>query len=173
MKIRPARLEDCETIARVHVDSWRTAYRGLVPDEVLDGLSVADRARARREQFVRNGASQSSLVAEDPASGIVGFSIAGPARSGPERYDGELYAIYLLASVRRRGLGRRLFAESVAALRAFGHRAMLVWVFEGNPPARAFYERMGGRLLPDKKFLEIGTALLPVVAYGWDELPAP
>ena len=37
--IRPATLEDAPAIARVHVDTWRTTYAGIVPDEHLAKLS--------------------------------------------------------------------------------------------------------------------------------------
>jgi len=33
MKVRPAVPEAVPALAQVHVDSWRAAYRGLVPDE--------------------------------------------------------------------------------------------------------------------------------------------
>ena len=36
--IRPARPEDSEAIGRVHIAAWQAAYRGLMPDEFLDGL---------------------------------------------------------------------------------------------------------------------------------------
>jgi len=41
--IRPATPEDARAIAEVHVASWRYAYRGLLPDDVLDRLSVEER----------------------------------------------------------------------------------------------------------------------------------
>jgi len=43
--IRPARPGDENGIARVHVESWRSTYRGIMPDAVLDGLSQERRAR--------------------------------------------------------------------------------------------------------------------------------
>jgi hypothetical protein len=37
--IRPAQMDDAFAMARVHVDTWRTSYVGIVPDEHLAGLS--------------------------------------------------------------------------------------------------------------------------------------
>jgi hypothetical protein len=45
LTIRPARPGDETAIARVHVDSWRTTYRGIMPDDVLAGQSVERRER--------------------------------------------------------------------------------------------------------------------------------
>jgi GNAT superfamily N-acetyltransferase len=42
--IRRATPGDVIAVATVHVRSWQAAYRGLMPDEVLDGLSVERRA---------------------------------------------------------------------------------------------------------------------------------
>src|ERR1041385_8579918 len=47
--IRPAAPEDAPAIARVHVESWRTTYRGIFPQGLLDGLSIEDRARSWNE----------------------------------------------------------------------------------------------------------------------------
>ena len=39
MIVRAAVASDAAAVARVHARSWRVAYRGLVPDAYLDGLS--------------------------------------------------------------------------------------------------------------------------------------
>jgi hypothetical protein len=44
--IRDAIVSDAQAIASVRVSSWRAAYRGLLPDDVLAGLSVAARRRS-------------------------------------------------------------------------------------------------------------------------------
>ena len=38
--LRDATPADALDIATVHVESWQVGYRGLMPDEVLDGLSI-------------------------------------------------------------------------------------------------------------------------------------
>ncbi|MGH2840330.1 MAG: hypothetical protein ACRDKY_05850 [Solirubrobacteraceae bacterium] len=43
MTVRTATRDDAHPIARVHVRSWQVAYRGLLPDAILDGLSVEER----------------------------------------------------------------------------------------------------------------------------------
>ena len=44
MRVRAAVERDAEAVAHVHVESWRSTYRGLVPDDYLAGLSVERRA---------------------------------------------------------------------------------------------------------------------------------
>ena len=167
-KIREARVEDAEGIARVHVDSWRTTYRGLMADEVLDGLSYE-----RREQMwlrILSGDKNFTFVAEDEAGRIVGFIDGGLEREGDAVYKGELYAIYLLEEYQGSGLGRRLPRALVEKLIEAGFSTMLVWVLVTNP-ARHFYEALGGQLVKMKKDERDGYTL-DEAAYGWLDIHA-
>jgi len=38
--LRAAVPADARAIAEIHVASWRSAYRGLLPDSLLDAMSV-------------------------------------------------------------------------------------------------------------------------------------
>lgn len=62
--VRPARITDADGIAEVHVRSWQAAYRGLMPQEVLDGLSVAQRAEGWRRILGDPESDSRTLVAE-------------------------------------------------------------------------------------------------------------
>ncbi len=95
MRIREAVLEDAEGIARVHVDSWRTTYKGIVSETVLQQLSYEQRAENWRRGIGKNAL----YVAEDESGRIVGFATGGKERTGNYDVDGELYAIYLLNEV--------------------------------------------------------------------------
>ncbi len=46
--IRPAVFKDAAAIAHVHIDAWRTTYRSLMPDDVLDNLSFERRQERRK-----------------------------------------------------------------------------------------------------------------------------
>ena len=101
---------------------------------------------------------------------MVGFAMGGAEREGDPRFQGELYAIYLLQEAQRRGHGRAL-AEAVAdALVHRGLTSMLVWVLRDNLAARAFYERMGGVFLREHD-LDFGAGFsVREVSYGWDDV---
>lgn len=45
MIIRRAIISDAPGIAKVHVDSWRTTYKGIIPQSFLDGLSYEQRTK--------------------------------------------------------------------------------------------------------------------------------
>ncbi len=163
--IRDARLGDAAGIARIHVDSWRSTYRGIVPDDVLDNLSYEEHEERRRRIFGTRVPGAFTLVAEDERGDVVGFADAGPERKDDPEYRSELYAIYLPPQARGRGVGRRLFAEAVRRLRADGYAGMMLWVLADNP-SRGFYERMGGRPVRTQT-ITIGKELAEI-GYGWN-----
>ncbi len=179
MLIRAATSDDAAAMARVHVDTWRMAYRDILPADFLDGLSYETREQRWRDSFAQAGPQQFILVVEDAAGGaatgsaasLVGFARGGPEREGTPGYDGEIYAIYVLAEHQHRGTGRQLMAACARHLAAEGFRAAMLWTLEENQRARAFYEALGGQLI-GRKPVVIGETPLIEVAYGWPNLNA-
>ena len=164
--IREARVEDAAEIARVHVDSWRATYPGIVPDEVLAAQSY-ERRQEVWERTLRGEVEPTFVYVAEEAGRIVGFASGGPARDGDPEYQGELYAIYLLPGAQGRGIGRLLVRAVAERLASAGMEAMLVWVLAENP-ARAFYEKLGGQFLRTQP-LHMGDTVLEEVAYGWTD----
>ncbi len=143
MVVREATLADVPGIARVHVDSWRTTYKGMVPQRIIDSFTYEGRQELWRRALGPDSRSF-VYVAEDESGQIVGFASGGPARQDAPNHDGELYAIYLLQEHQGRGIGRQLFDAVVRTLVERGMRSMAIWVLAENP-ACGFYEALGGR----------------------------
>lgn len=144
IRIRAATSADAQTIAEIHVATWRAAYAGVMPPEVLSGLSV-ERRQSQWQQWLVPAASQRVLVAVDRAE-IVGFAAFGPSRDADAGlWTGELYALYVRPDRWGSPAGRGLWAETVAGLARGGLRAMSLWVLDQNPRARRFYEREGAK----------------------------
>jgi RNA 2',3'-cyclic 3'-phosphodiesterase len=165
LRVRPARPEDAEAMARVNVRSWQAAYRGLVADEVLDSLSIEDATRREEERSALEG-SEAWVGLRDGA--VVGYVSFGPwrqtPRGGPDA--GEVYALYVEPGEQRRGVGRLLLERAVAALRASGYRKAVLCVLEGNRAARSFYEPLGWSLEGGPNDLEVRGMTFAVVSYG-------
>lgn len=164
--IRPATLMDAAAIARVHVSSWRSTYQGLLTDEFLASLSEGHYAD-RWKRVIADG--KSKVYVADEETGVVGFASGGRERAGEKGYEGELYAIYVIGSAQRRGLGRELVRATVGGLRGLGFDDLLIWVLRDNQPARAFYERLGGVYVRSQP-ITIGSITLDEVSYGWRSL---
>lgn len=144
MRLRPAVPEDASAIARTHVRTWQSAYRGLLPGEALAGLVVADRFRLWQRMLADESAPVAVHVAE-LAGEIIGFCSVGWPQD-PTDHDpdiSELYTIYVDPSSQARGVGTRLLDAAETTMRAWGALQGVLWVLDSNGPARSFYERRG------------------------------
>jgi GNAT superfamily N-acetyltransferase len=166
--IRPAREADAGAIAHVHVDTWRTTYAGLIPDEFLARLNYERRESQWRAVLSNPDSAEWVYVAEDDAGEIVGFASGGPERSGDADYKGELYAIYVLAASQGKGIGRALTHAHVQRQLEAGLTSMLVWVLAENPSC-AFYESLGGQPVRERQETVGDTAIMEV-GYGWMDI---
>jgi len=165
--IRASRIEDASSIARVHVDSWRTTYKGIVPDTFLADISYKRREQSAR-QHLSNLNDTYTYVAEDEQGQIVGFISGGSNRDIPSEYTGELYAIYILQEAQGQGIGKKLTQVLIERLVQEHYYSMLVWVLADNP-SRHFYEALGGQYVATKQ-IEIGGVMLNEVSYGWHDI---
>jgi GNAT superfamily N-acetyltransferase len=158
-------VNDAAAIAKVHLESWRTTYKGIVPDEFLVRLSDEEREQLWRQILTDSDRPSFAYVAEEEGGTVIGFVSGGRERSGDPVYTGELYAIYLLSPHQGQGIGRQLVITLVNRLLQDGMTALLLWVLAENP-SRQFYERLGGRPVYEKT-VTIGGVPLIEVAYGW------
>lgn len=169
INFREATVADCLAVARVHVQSWQESFAGIVPQTFLDKMSVEQRTEAFEQGF--SAASYKMYVAESPERGVVGFADFGAPRESIDDYEGELYAVYLLPEVQRKGVGGRLFNLGVEHLVRSGRSSMYLLALEVSP-YKSFYEKMGGRIV-GRKQTEIEGIEYDELIYGWDSLDAP
>ena len=102
-------------IASVQVGSWQAAYRGLMPDEVLDGLSVERRAEVWRS--VAAGRAGEAVLVLEGNDGIEGFAHVCAGRDVDiDAGTGEVSSIYLLPASWGKGRGRALMDAAVQRL---------------------------------------------------------
>ena len=164
--IRHARRSDLSDIARIHIDMWRVAYAGLLAPEFLRELSYT-RSRLQWEAMLERH-SGVLLVAESNEHGVVGFAAGGAERLRAFEVDGELMALYVLASHHRTGIGRALLKRMAIELKESGRNGMVVWVLADNP-ARGFYERLGGEAAGEQ-MVHVGDQSVVETAYLWNDL---
>lgn len=161
--LRRATDADAAAVASMHVHAWQVAYRGIVPDDFLDGLDVA--ARAARYTFDRSAPG-------DPETWIAvdGNEVAGMVSLGPSRDDdlpglGEVYALYVAPDRWRSGAGSALMACAERLLVGAGFAKACLWVLVDNARARRFYEAAGWKTDGAAKTIEIGGRELAEVRY--------
>jgi GNAT superfamily N-acetyltransferase len=170
MQIRRARIQDSAGIARAQVDSYQTAYAGILPQEYLAHFTYAEQEQDWRD-LLSSQPQDIVYVAED-AGEIIGYVLgrAGPSEIAP--YDSELVALHIRRSHQHKGSGRRLVAAIAEQLRQRGCSSLMLWVLAANP-ARSFYERWGGQLIGERRInLGENDVAAIEVAYGWPDIPS-
>jgi ribosomal protein S18 acetylase RimI-like enzyme len=165
--IRRAGDDDARGLAEVHIETWRAAYRGMIPAAYLASLSVAAREGTWRERFRVLPADRRPWVATDKDE-IVGFVVAGPEHLDDDTVNtdmGEVYAINVSPGCWSRGVGRNLLARAERDLREHGYPAAILWCLADNFRARAFYERHGWQFEGTTKTREFGGTDVEEVRY--------
>src|SRR5262245_31616559 len=133
MIIRQMRIEDVAGIARVHVRTWQTTYRGIIPDDYLDAIQEEEWQQRWLPGLSQPAPNTFGYVSENEENGeIVGFVRGGTTHYPELPYRGELYAIYILKAYQQHGLGRRLVRALASDFVTAGLSEMLLWVLESN-----------------------------------------
>jgi nitrite reductase/ring-hydroxylating ferredoxin subunit/ribosomal protein S18 acetylase RimI-like enzyme len=143
-RIRPATVADADAIARLHFTAWQVGYRGILPDELLDGLELGpwtDRRRGHLKHPAKGIFNFVGLLEDD----IAGWSTVGPSRDKDDDpiEVGELYGLYVDPAQWRNGVGRSMLAAALDELQRAGYEQVTLWVLKANDGARALYEAGG------------------------------
>jgi GNAT superfamily N-acetyltransferase len=163
---RQASVADCTEVAKVHVRSWKESFAGLVPETVMERITVEKRTEVFEQRFQSD--AYRMYVAEAGDRGVIGFADCGDPREKIDDFEAELYAIFMLPEFQGSGVGSRLFSFCAKALAERGKSSFYLFAFE-NSPYRSFYDRMGGRLI-QKKPVKIEGTTFDAVIYGWEKL---
>ena len=153
--------DDRNKISSVYEQSWKTAYRGIIPDDYLDSIP-AGRWAAKVDT-----ASWHTLVCLEDGQ-IIGTSSFSSSRFEVFKDYGEIISIYLLPEYVGKGYGRQLMERVLSELRKAGYAKAFLWVLEENKNARAFYEKMGFALSSESIESNIGGKDLIEVSYVID-----
>lgn len=151
--------DDALAVSRVYEESWRFAYRDIIPQAYLDGIPVGKWCAAQLEE---NGMRTLVMLEGDE---YIGVSRYGPSRFPDFPGWGEVVSLYLRLPWIGKGYGRALLEAASRELAAMGFDRVFLWVLEENRRARAFYERAG--FSPSGRWLdnEIGGKPLRELAY--------
>jgi GNAT superfamily N-acetyltransferase len=145
MDVRIATPADAPIIAQIHVETWRAAYRGQIPDAILDALDVDQRTTFWEKRLAE---PQRPVFVSDDDEVVQGFCDLIPSRdkdAAPGQV-GEIAAIYVLPNHWRKGAGRALCERALAEARTRNHSSVTLWMLGSNFRTKPFYESMGFRL---------------------------
>lgn len=167
MVIRKALEKDAYSIAKVHVESWKQTYKGIISDDILSKLAVDERAKLWENSLGDPKNEDIVYVAEDEKGSVIGFASGGKNRSSENEYQGELYAIYLLNQYHGNKIGFNLFKRIIIELYNKDIKSLMVWVLNDNPTIK-FYKKLGGKPIKNKQ-IKFGNDNLEELALGWTD----
>ena len=150
--------DDLSEISNIYEESWRYAYRDIVPQSFLDSIPKG-RWSGR---IIREGFYNLILTHNNRPVGTACY-----CRSRWEKYSdyGEIATIYLLPEYIGKGNGASLLKKCIDELKILGYDKILLWVLEDNHAARHFYEKHG--FVCSEEFMDdnIGGKTLREVMY--------
>ncbi|MGI6005563.1 MAG: GNAT family N-acetyltransferase [Christensenellales bacterium] len=138
--VRQALPMDAQAMSRIFALSWKSAYRGIVPDAYLDALRE-DFWTSAFSGWFEGGDMKGQMIYE--GSRAVGAVVYGPGRDARWSDWGEVVAIYVHPHYQGRGFGTKLLEVAVEDLRSMGYARAYLWVLEENLDGRLFYEANG------------------------------
>ena len=145
MEIRKARLEDAEGIAKVHIESWRFTYKGIMEETLLASLELE--SRTKEWESVLSGDDWPAYVAINATGSIRGFVHLSNYRDNDLKNQnvGEITAIYIDPNIIGTGIGALLFEEGLQHLANLGYSKVALWVLEKNQLGIDFYKKFNFR----------------------------
>jgi GNAT superfamily N-acetyltransferase len=168
--IRPATAGDAGQIAQIQVDSYRTAYRSLLPAEYLAHFTIEEQ-KTDWESLISVETESVLLVAEIGLGNLVGYTYGQLKSYGA--YDCEIVALHVREDAQNQGVGTTPFLGAIEVFAACSKHALFLWVLAG-PPAVAFYKKFGGKLISIKPWVNnehFGTSI-DELTLGWlDTMP--
>lgn len=182
MKIRSATTPDAAALARIQVNSYRTAYAGLMPADYLAHFSLEEQEQDWLD-LLAEPTGDILLVAEIDGGEIAGYAVGRPGlveipslqdekEPHASPYDAELVSLHVRRALQKRGIGRALVRATAGALQEHGCTSLALFVLAGNP-ACGFYERLGGQCVGEKRWMmdDFGFEVVET-AYGWPKIAA-
>ena len=145
LKIRKARNTDLQAIAEIHVVSWQSAYRGMIPDAIIDALTVEGRLAAWKAWSDSSEWPNVYLTVAERDGQVIGFCRLGPIIDigNPPPDFAEVTHLYVAPGQTGRGVGHVLFTDALEQARGLAYDGLLLWVLEQNKMARRFYSSHG------------------------------
>ncbi len=155
--IRRAMMGDVESCARIQADSWRKAYRDILPEEELAKRGYEQRID-RWKQIIAEGPEQFVYEYNGKIIGFVGVCEPRDDDLGKETL--ELQGIYFAPEYLGLGFGRETIKFVLNKAKEEGYKRVSLWVFAENGRAKRAYEKCGFRPDGKEKTVAMGRDVL-------------
>lgn len=156
-KIRYADVNDAKILGEIHSKSWKIAYKGIVPDDALNNITVEKRQKYFEKALTKGWEEDAIIYYDDIPMGLI---CIGKCRDfDKDKAYGEIWGIYLLPDYWNKGFGSLLIEWGIKELRKRNYNKVTLWVLEDNYQAKNFYEKLGFKHDGTIKEINLGKAL--------------
>jgi len=165
MIIRKASIYDSIGVTKVYVETWKTAYRGIIDQDYLENINYD-----KQKRNFMNMLNKESLiyVAESKIGEIIGYAVPEVTKDDSGVNRGEVPMIYVLDRYQGEGIGHSLLEKSALTLMKSEINRMIVWVLKDNP-ACGFCEALGGTP-KETRLDQIGGVDYVSIGYVWEDI---
>jgi GNAT superfamily N-acetyltransferase len=172
--VRTAHPEEAGEIARIQLETWRVAYRRILPARVLDRLDSTWMVRqwrsaieapptGRHRVLVAFEQAERQHLVGFAASGPAGGEMAAPGEGAPAADTAAITDLLVAPRWGRRGHGSRLLAATVELWRGDGFVTALAWAFEADHATRGFLASAGWEPDGASRSLDVDDLLVPQI----------
>ncbi len=162
--IRKATKDNAPKLAEIVAYSWQTAYKGVLPDEVIDEEHTKKRIEKLTKYFIKsitNNWCDDFIVNENDVDiGCLSFGLSRD--SDKDEYTGELIGLYILGEKRNKGYGCKCLSFVDELSKAKGYTKIILWVLQKNKSAIRFYERYGYTFMGTSRTVNLGEELIEI-----------
>ena len=159
--IRNIEEKDIPSVVDIQIDGWKSAYKGIVDDNILKSMNRNERIAKRKNDYKENG----FIVAElnNQVVGFCRYIDSNKFTQDIPNIDCELLALYVKPKLKYNGIGTRLFQFVINDFKSKNKNKMILWCLKDNEPSKKFYTKMGGKIIKErtieigeKEYLEVG-----------------
>ena len=162
MDLRIAEEQHAEGIARVHIDTWKECYKGIVPDSYLDALDYEEKSKGWAKGLAEGSEPGFVAVVDEE---IVGWVTFGKNRDQRSEDIYEIYGIYVLPDLWGTKIGFNLFEAAIKDILEHTPTCITLWVLKANTRAQEFYLKNGFKPDGTIQQINIGGKSLDEVRY--------
>ena len=159
--IRNIEEKDIPNVVDIQIDGWKSAYKGIVDDNILKSMNRNERIAKRKNDYKENG----FIVAElnNQVVGFCRYIDSNKFTQDIPNIDCELLALYVKPKLKYNGIGTRLFQFVINDFKSKNKNKMILWCLKDNESSKKFYIKMGGKIIKgraieigEKEYLEVG-----------------
>lgn len=163
--IRNIEEKDIPEVVDIQIDGWKSAYKGIVDDNILNSMDRNERIEKRRNDYKEN-----SFIVAELNNQVVGFCRyidSNKFTQDISDIDCELLALYVKPNLKYNGIGTKLFQFVINEFKSKNKTKMILWCLKDNEPSKKFYTKMGGKVIRERT-VEIGEKEYLEVGFGYN-----